>query len=205
MVLADGVWHKMCDRLTHTLRMAVNAWDAFATENIFCIALIKLIFKTWWMKQERKSLISQSLWSSCVTTPLYSVSRLCQYLVLNFKNDILILFFQPDSGDPGNDHSWRDHHYDWHWGIFPFHHLHLCLQNSGNWLGCLRSLSHLQHPLLCSPPFTGDQTIQYLIGSLCILWLQVNLLNINEKLVVFIFGSEINLVTTRGQTCLLNC
>ena len=32
--LADGVWHKMCDRLTDSLtelQMAVNAWAAFVT------------------------------------------------------------------------------------------------------------------------------------------------------------------------------
>ena len=120
-------------------------------------ASIKLIFKIWWIGKERRGLISQSLWSSCVTTPLWSLFRSGQRSIKYFLNDLsFILSFQSDSGDPGDDNIWRDHHYDRHWWIFPWPHIPHCLRNSGNWLGCLRSGSHLQHPLLCSPSFTGD-------------------------------------------------
>ena len=138
------------------------------------------------------------------------VKQLCYYIIVftlqmrsaqfqSISKKYSHLFFQLDNSDPSKDHSWRDHHYDWHWGIFSWPHILHCLGNAGNWLGCLRSVSDLQHPLLRSPSFRGDS--DYTLICLQSFLLQVSLFNITEKLVVAVFGYEINLVdrSTTGQ------
>ena len=71
-------------------------------------------------------------------------------------------YSQPDSGDrgdPGNDHAWKDHHYSDHLWTSSWDHSKHSLHNHGYWLDCLRSLCHLQRPLLCSPSFKGCMNI----------------------------------------------
>ena len=150
------------------------------------------------MDQTRKKRLHRSKFVKqlCYYTIVFTLQmRSAQHRV--FSKRYSHLFLQSDSGDPGNDwSSWRDHHYDWHWGIFSWPHILHCLGNAGNWLGCLRSVSDLQHPLLRSPSFRGDS--DYTLICLQSFLLQVSLFNINEKLVVAVFGYEINLVNRSG-------
>ena len=71
---------------------------------------------------------------------------------------------QLDGFDSESCDGWtgRGCHHVWHYEKSLQPHPLPYLRNAGSWLGCLRSRSNLQHPLLCSASFSGLSLLQLL-------------------------------------------
>ena len=162
-----------------------NVWN-FKKYNL---AWIKLICRTWWILKDKVDRISLNLSSSSVTTPSYSFFRSgeSKYWFLLFNS-----LKQLDRGGSCDDPGWRGHHHGEHCRKTLQIHTVPCLDNAGSWLGCLWPRSNLQSPLLCSASFSGLSVVKLLF--LFSFLFQVNVTNIQEKLVVAVVGFEINLV-----------
>ena len=151
--------------------------------------LIKLICRTCWILKEKKDRISQNLSSKPSTTLSYSFFRSGEskflFPLLNYLN-------QSDRGCSCDDPGWRGHHYGEHCRKNLQLHTVPCLDNAGSWLGCIWTRSNLQSPLLCSASFSGLSVDKLLF--LFSFSFQVNVTNIQEKLVVAVVGYEIDLL-----------